>query len=110
MRENKNMKKYLVITSILLMSSPVYAGQHLNNKTIKDVLVNTTTGIHFRIEGQMPNADNCKSASWYAVDKDSPYENAALSILLTRDAQKQTVYFHTNGCTKNGYPKVSYIY
>jgi len=85
------------------------SAENMSNKTIKEIIVNLNTGIHFQINETMVNPDACSSATWYKIESDSKYEKEALSLLLAYEAQSKPITFSLEGCT-GGYPKVKYIH
>ena len=104
----------IFIILLLLASSFSVASVHQSDhqdETIKDILVKSTTGIHFRTVGAMthPNGEECTSTSWYKIDINSDYQKEIYSLLLTAKAQSKTVTFYLDGCT-GGYPKILYVY
>lgn len=101
--------KYLLIISISLLSLYSVASTDMQGKTIKDVIVNLTTGIHFRINESMANNEGCGSNSWFKIESDSKYEKEAYAFLLSAEAQKKSINFVLGSCT-GGYPKVMYVY
>jgi hypothetical protein len=104
------MKLYkILLLSISAIPCVVFAGTTLPNKTIKNVIVNLNTGIHFQINETMENPDTCKSGGWYKISSTSTYGKEAFSLLLAYEAQKKSITIHLNGCT-GGYPAVKYIY
>lgn len=104
------MTSKIVALALLLTTNFAIADTWFQHQKIKDVLVNTSKGVHFRVDGNMANNENCSSNEWFGVETDSKYDNSVLSILLAKRAQQQTVTFGLKGCTKGGYPKISYIY
>jgi hypothetical protein len=102
-------KRVHIILFTILFSSVSFAGQALSSKTIKNVIVNLTSGVHFQINEIMPNPDACANGSWYKIQSDSKYEKEALSILLSYQAQGKAITFYLSGCTA-GYPNIGYIY
>jgi len=86
-----------------------FAGQELKGKTIKTVIVNLDTGIHFKINQSHANDQGCGSNSWFKLPSGSTYEKEAYSMLLAFQAQNKPITFYLNGCT-GGFPSVSYIY
>ncbi len=100
----------LLASSFSVASEIPMVSSHLN-ETIKDILVKSTTGIHFRTVEEMtyPDGVTCTSTSWYKIDINSSYQKEIYSLLLTAKAQGKTVTFYLDGCT-GGYPNVSYVY
>lgn len=105
------MKYGILIKLIVLMAvSPAsIAATEMVDKTIKDIIVNLTTGVHFRINESSKNNEGCASDEWFQLDPESTYKKEALSLLLSYEAQNKAITFHLSGCT-NSYPKVKYIY
>lgn len=102
-------KAVIVFLFFILPPNMSFAEIDLQDKTIKEIIVNLESGIHFQINGSMPNPDGCNSDSWYKVDPNSNYEQAALSFLLAYEAQNKSITFKLEGCS-GSYPKVKYIY
>jgi hypothetical protein len=94
---------------ILCCRNPLFAAQRFDKITIKDVIVNMDTGIHFRIIESMDYDENCGSNAWFKIEPDSSYEKEALALLLAYQAQSEPVTVYISGCT-SGYPKLNYIY
>ncbi len=95
---------------VFFVSSVVYADGP-SGVSIKDIIVNSTTGIHFRTTEAMVNTsgETCTSTSWYKIEPGSTYEKELYSFLLFAQAQGKTITIHFEGCT-GGYPKIGYIY
>ncbi len=95
---------------VLLVSSVVNADGP-SGVSIKDIIVNSTSGIHFRTTEAMvnPSSETCTSTSWYKIEPDSAYEKELYSFLLSAQAQGKTITIHLEGCT-GGYPKIGYVY
>ena len=100
--------KTLSFLSFFIATS-AFGAEEFTNVTIKDVIVNMGTGIHFRINESMTNNESCAKSSWFKIESASTYEKEALSLLLSYEAQKKPVTVYISGCT-GGYPKLSYIY
>lgn len=104
------MKRFNVLLLVIsIFSGSALAANNMSNKTIKEIIVNLSTGIHFQINETMTNPDNCTLSSWYKIETDSKYEKEALSMLLAYEAQNKPITFSLDGCT-GSYPKVVYIH
>ena len=101
--------KYLLIISLSLLSLYSVADTDMRDKTIKNLLVNSTTGIHFQLNESMANNEGCSSNSWFKIESDSKYEKEAYAFLLSAEAQNKSINFVLGSCTGN-YPKVMYVY
>ncbi|NRD73830.1 hypothetical protein HQQ94_11390 [Shewanella sp. VB17] len=77
-----------VLLLAVFIATNASAAQNYTNVTIKDVIVNMNTGIHFRINEKMINSENCGSSKWFKIESGSTYEKSALSLLLAYEAQK----------------------
>ncbi len=103
--------RYILIVAVclLLMSGPVFSAKNFSNVTIKDVIVNMSSGVYFRINENMANSEGCTTNAWFKVESQSTYEKEALALLLAFQAQDKPVTVYITGCTA-GYPKLGYIY
>ena len=98
-----------ILFMLVAFSSEVSAEQVLRSMTIKNVIVNLSSGVHFQINETMPNPDACSSGAWYKIDSDSKYEKEAFALILSYQAQDKPITIYLKGCT-GSYPKVEYIY
>ncbi len=107
----KFMQSNIKILSLLsfFVATSAFGAKEFNNVTIKDVIVNMDSGIHFRINEDMANNESCANSSWFKIEPASTYEKEALSLLLSYEAQKKPITVYISGCT-GGYPKLKYIY
>jgi hypothetical protein len=103
------MKSILIFSFLSLVSPLSFAGDELAGKTIKNVIVNIETGIHFKINESHANGQGCNSNSWFKLRTGSVYEKEAYSMLLAYQAQSKPITFYVSGCT-GGFPSVTYIY
>jgi len=86
-----------------------FSAKNYTNVTIKDVILNLDTGVHFRINETMIDDENCGSIRWFKVESGSQYEKEAFAILLAYEAQRQVITIQISGCA-GGYPRLHYIY
>lgn len=94
---------------LMLLSYGVFSGDELNNRTITDIIINLSSGVHFRTSESMINPSSCSNGSWYKLPSDSKYEKEAYSLLLSKQARKEKVNIYLDGCT-GSYPKVVWVY
>lgn len=101
--------KFILGVLSTLLSSGVSASDKVTDVTVTDVIVNLSTGVHFRTVEAIVNPGTCSNTTWYKLPSDSEYEKEAYSLLLTAQAQNKKVNIGLDGCTA-GYPKVVWIY
>lgn len=94
---------------LMLFSYDVFAGDELYDQTITDIIINLSSGVHFRTNEPMVNPSTCSSGLWYKLPSDSNYEKEAYSLLLSKQARKEKVTIYLDGCT-GSYPKVVWVY
>ena len=57
----------LLPISCLLVATSAFGAKEFKNVTIKDVILNMDSGIHFRINEDMTNSESCNSSSWFKI-------------------------------------------
>lgn len=100
-------KIIIVFISLLICSFPAAAGVWGGVK-ITRLHVNMSSGIYVRIDKPMKDNEGCGSNSWFHLQRNSPYERDAYSLLLAAKTTGTKVNINIHGCD-GGYPRITYV-
>lgn len=102
------MNKVLVVfISMLMYSFPAAAG-YWGDVKITRLHVNMSSGIYVRIDKTMTDVESCGSNQWFHVQRNSPYERDAYSLLLAAKTTGTKVNINISGCD-GGYPRITWV-
>ena len=105
------MFKYFSVLALVLISSNLYAGGSISEKTIARTHVNTDSGFYFRTVETAENPDGCSDSYWYHVNMSGVYAKELFAVILGAQMSKKKVQFYVSGCSKggaSGYPVVTW--